>query len=555
MIHCITYPGGTEHEKMAYIIRNKVDVQPGIKERKSMKEQSTKAVAKKKFFKMVFSRAEIFVILILVQMLIFLGIPYYLKEYATFIYSVMSLMEIIVLVYIINTEGNPAFKLSWILCVMAVPVVGTIFYIYVHLQLETRFVQNRLAALRMETEPYMDQDQKITDALWEGKSANAQLSYYLSHQLGFPTYRNTEAEYFPVGEAKFTSMIKELEKAEKFIFMEYFIVEEGIMWNTILEILKRKAAEGVEVRFMYDGMCAFDLLPYSYPKKLQKYGINCKMSNKIRPFVSTIQNNRDHRKICVIDGQVGYVGGVNLADEYINEKERFGHWKDTAVLLRGDAVQSLTMIFLQMWDVDMRGVEPYGKYLTKKADTLNEKLGYVIPYADSPFDHENVGEEVYFHILNHAKKYVHIMTPYLILDNEMLTTLIRAAKSGIEVIIIMPHIPDKWYAFAVAKTYYKELIEGGVQIYEYTPGFVHAKIFVSDDDTATVGSINLDFRSLYLHFENGVFIYDNPEVQKVEEDFQNTLAKCHKVTVTEVRNRGILMKTAGQVLRLVAPLM
>ena len=555
MIHCITYLGGTEHEKMAYIIRNKVDVQSGIKERKSMKEQSTKAVAKKKFFKMVFSRAGIFVILILVQMLIFLGIPYYLKEYATFIYSVMSLMEIIVLVYIINTEGNPAFKLSWILCVMAVPVVGTIFYIYVHLQLETRFVQNRLAALRMETEPYMDQDQKITDALWEGKSANAQLSYYLSHQLGFPTYRNTEAEYFPVGEAKFTSMIKELEKAEKFIFMEYFIVEEGIMWNTILEILKRKAAEGVEVRFMYDGMCAFDLLPYSYPKKLQKYGINCKMSNKIRPFVSTIQNNRDHRKICVIDGQVGYVGGVNLADEYINEKERFGHWKDTAVLLRGDAVQSLTMIFLQMWDVDMRGVEPYGKYLTKKADTLNEKLGYVIPYADSPFDHENVGEEVYFHILNHAKKYVHIMTPYLILDNEMLTTLIRAAKSGIEVIIIMPHIPDKWYAFAVAKTYYKELIEGGVQIYEYTPGFVHAKIFVSDDDTATVGSINLDFRSLYLHFENGVFIYDNPEVQKVEDDFQNTLAKCHKVTVTEVRNRGILMKMAGQVLRLVAPLM
>ena len=485
-----------------------------------MKEQSKKTVAKKKFFKMVFSRAGIFVILILIQLLVFLGIPYYLKEYATFIYSAMSVMEIVVLVYIINTEG-------------------TVFYIYVHLQLETRFVQNRLAALRMETEPYMDQDEKVTEALWASKSANAQLSYYLSHQLGFPTYRNTEVEYFPVGEDKFASMIKELEKAEKFIFMEYFIVEEGIMWDTILEILKRKVNEGVEVRFMYDGMCAFDLLPYSYPKKLQKFGIKCKMSNKIRPFVSTIQNNRDHRKICVIDGQTGYVGGVNLADEYINEKERFGHWKDTAVLLRGDAVQSLTMIFLQMWDVDMRGVEPYGKYLTKKAESLNDRLG----------------EEVYFHILNHAKKYVHIMTPYLILDNEMLTTLIRAAKSGIEVIIIMPHIPDKWYAFAVAKTYYKELIEGGVQIYEYTPGFVHAKVFVSDDDTATVGSINLDFRSLYLHFENGVFIYDNPEVQKVEEDFQNTLAKCHKVTVTEVRNRGVLMKVAGQVLRLVAPLM
>ena len=416
-------------------------------------------------------------------------------------------------------------------------------------------MDHRLRTLNDATSPFMKQDKETVEALRVSKPANANLAHYLTHQAAFPVHRNTEVTYFPLGENKFKEMKKQLRLAEKYIFLEYFIVEEGIMWNTILEILKRKAAEGVEVRFMYDGMCAFDLLPYSYPKKLQKYGINCKMSNKIRPFVSTIQNNRDHRKICVIDGQVGYVGGVNLADEYINEKERFGHWKDTAVLLRGDAVQSLTMIFLQMWDVDMRGVEPYGKYLTKKADTLNEKLGYVIPYADSPFDHENVGEEVYFHILNHAKKYVHIMTPYLILDNEMLTTLIRAAKSGIEVIIIMPHIPDKWYAFAVAKTYYKELIEGGVQIYEYTPGFVHAKIFVSDDDTATVGSINLDFRSLYLHFENGVFIYDNPEVQKVEEDFQNTLAKCHKVTVTEVRNRGILMKMAGQVLRLVAPLM
>ena len=520
-----------------------------------MKEQSKKTVAKKKFFKMVFSRAGIFVILILIQLLVFLGIPYYLKEYATFIYSAMSVMEIVVLVYIINTEGNPAFKMTWMLCVMALPVIGTVFYIYVHLQLETRFVQNRLAALRMETEPYMDQDEKVTEALWASKSANAQLSYYLSHQLGFPTYRNTEVEYFPVGEDKFASMIKELEKAEKFIFMEYFIVEEGIMWDTILEILKRKVNEGVEVRFMYDGMCAFDLLPYSYPKKLQKFGIKCKMSNKIRPFVSTIQNNRDHRKICVIDGQTGYVGGVNLADEYINEKARFGHWKDTAVLLRGDAVQSLTMIFLQMWDVDMRGVEPYGKYLTKKAESLNDRLGYVIPYADSPFDHENVGEEVYFHILNHAKKYVHIMTPYLILDNEMLTTLIRAAKSGIEVIIIMPHIPDKIYAYLLARSYYAELLQAGVKIYEYMPGFVHAKVFTSDNTKAVVGSINMDYRSLHLHFECAVYLFRNPAVQQAEADFQETLKHCQEITLEDCRTYPMPKKIAGKVLRLFAPLM
>ena len=520
-----------------------------------MKEQSTKTVAKKKFFKMVFSRAGIFVILILIQMLVFLGIPYYLKEYATFIYSVMSLMEIIVLVYIINTEGNPAFKLSWILCVMAVPVVGTIFYIYVHLQLETRFVQNRLAALRMETEPYMDQDQKITDALWEGKSANAQLSYYLSHQLGFPTYRNTEAEYFPVGEAKFASMIKELEKAEKFIFMEYFIVEEGIMWNEILDILIDKVSKGVEVRFMYDGMCSMVQLPYHYPKTMKKYGIKCKMFSPIKPVLSSHQNNRDHRKICVIDGRVAFTGGINLADEYINQKVRFGHWKDTAVMLKGEAVQNFTMMFLQMWNVSERGKEDYAKYLTPKSLDIRRELGFVLPYADSPFDHENIGEQVYFHLLNHAKKYVHIMTPYLILDNEMVTNLTYTAKCGIEVIIIMPHIPDKWYAFAVAQTYYEELISAGVQIYEYTPGFVHAKVFVSDNDTATVGTINLDYRSLYHHFECGTFIYNNPVVWEIERDFQNTLKACQKITMLDVKARRIGMKMVGRVLRLIAPLM
>ena len=268
-----------------------------------------------------------------------------------------------------------------------------------------------------------------------------------------------------------------------------------------------------------------------------------------RTHPSTSQNNRDHRKICVVDGKVAFTGGVNLADEYINKKVRFGHWKDTAIKIEGDAVQSFTMMFLQMWNITERQPEDYAKYLTEKQPGFSRKDGYIIPYGDSPFDHENVGEEVYFHILNHAKKYVHIMTPYLILDNEMLTTLIRAAKSGIEVIIIMPHIPDKWYAFAVAKTYYKELIEGGVQIYEYAPGFVHAKVFVSDDDTATVGSINLDYRSLYLHFECGVFIYRNPVVRDIEKDFQETLAKCQKVTMTEVRNRSTFVKIYGQVFK------
>ena len=520
-----------------------------------MVKNEVSGTAKKGLFRIVFSRTGIILLLIALQAAVFIGMPLYLEEYMTYIYGATTILEVVVLIYIINSEGNPAFKMTWMLCVLAFPIIGTLFYLFVKMQFGSSYMEHRLAKLRIETDPYLQQEPKVLEALWASKSANAQLSYYLSQRLGFPTYRNTEVKYFPLGEYKFKALVEELKKAKKYIFMEYFIVEEGYMWGTILNILRHKAEEGVEVRFMYDGMCAISMLPYDYPNKINRWGIKCKMVNKVKPFLSTTQNNRDHRKICVIDGCVGFTGGINLGDEYINRKERFGHWRDTAVMLKGDAVQSLTMIFLQMWNVDERKEEDYRRYLTPKTPGLKRELGYVIPYADSPFDNENVGEEVYFHILNHAKKYVHIMTPYLILDNEMITTLTRAAKSGIEVIIIMPHIPDKWYAFVVAKTYYKELIESGVQIYEYTPGFVHAKVFVADDDTATVGTINLDYRSLYLHFECGTFIYNNSEIDRIERDFQQTLAKCHKVTLIEVKKRSAFTKIAGQVLRLIAPLM
>lgn len=520
-----------------------------------MSDNSKTRTAKKGLFRIVFSRMGIILFLLLIQFGIFFMVPGYLGDYTKYMYGIMTVLGVVVVIYIINEKGNPAFKMTWILFVVGFPFVGTLFYIFTKIQPETRFMKQRYSALKIEAGPYMRQRKDVVDAIWASKSANANLSHYLSRYLGFPTYRNTSVKYFPLGEDKFEAMVEELQKAKRFIFMEYFIVEEGYMWDTILNILREKAAEGVEVRFMYDGMCALSMLPYTYPEKIKKMGIQCKMSNAVRPFLSTVQNNRDHRKICVIDGKVGFTGGINIGDEYINRKVRFGHWKDTAVMLKGDGVQSLTMMFLQMWNVEERKPETYRKYLTPRRKELRRELGYVIPYADSPFDNENVGEEVYFHILNHAKKYVHIMTPYLILDHEMISTLTRAAKSGIEVVIIMPHIPDKWYAFVVAKTYYKELIENGVQIYEYTPGFVHAKVFISDDDTATVGTINLDYRSLYLHFECGVFIYNNSEVDKIERDFQQTLQKCHKVTLIEVKNQTMVTKVAGQVLRLIAPLM
>lgn len=511
--------------------------------------------AKKGLLSVVFSRTALVVVLILLQLALMMGLATFLQEYALYVYVITMIVQAIVVIYIINEKGNPEFSRTWILLILIFPVFGCLFYIYVKLELGTKYIGDRLDKLETETRPYLEQKEEIIEDLRRSKPANANLSHYMLYQRHFPTYRNTKAVYFSCGEEKFPALVDALEKAEKYIFMEYFIVAEGYMWDTILDILKRKAAQGVEVRFMYDGMCSISLLPYNYPKILRKHGIKCKMFSPIHPILSTTQNNRDHRKICVVDGKVGFTGGINLADEYINQKERFGYWKDTAVMLEGDAVQSLTMLFLQMWNVTEKKPEHYENYLTVKSAGLHRELGFMIPYGDSPYDHENVGEEVYFHILNHAKKYVHIMTPYLILDSAMIDTLTRAAKSGIDVKIIMPHIPDKWYAFAVAKTYYKELIEAGVKIYEFTPGFVHAKIFVSDDDTATVGTINLDYRSLYLHFECGIFIYNNPVVRDVEKDFQNTLRKCHRVSITDIKKVNPFMMICGRVLRLIAPLM
>lgn len=511
--------------------------------------------AKKGIHHLAFSRTMVLVVLLLIQLAIFVGTVTYLNDYAQYIYGLFGLLEIVSVIYIINSKSNPAFKITWILLIFVLPVFGTAFYLFMKIMPGTGLIERRLNDLAAATSEYMKQDTETLEALRLSKPANGNLAYYLSKQGSFPVHRNTAVTYFTSGEEKFEELKKRLREAKRFIFLEYFIVEEGIMWDSILEILLQKVKEGVEVRFMYDGMCSLSRLPHDYDRTLRKKGIKCKMFSQVRPILSSYQNNRDHRKICVIDGEIGFTGGINLADEYINVIERFGHWKDTAVMLEGEAVQNLTILFLQMWNITQRHQENYTAYLTTKSLDFKRELGFVLPYGDSPFDKEIIGEQVYFHILNHAKKYVHIMTPYLILDNEMLTTLTFAAKCGVEVIIIMPHIPDKWYAFLLAKTYYEELMEAGVQIYEYTPGFVHAKVFVSDNDTATVGTINLDYRSLYHHFECGTFIYGNQVVWDIERDFQETLLKCEKVTLMNLKSRGLLERIVGRVLRLVAPLM
>ena len=512
----------------------------------------------RKLLRIIFGRTAFVVMSLLLQISILLAGFRFLSHYMVYIYGGFTLLSAFVILYVVNKDENPSFKLAWIIPITVIPVFGTLLYLFLELQWEGKIINRKLRENISDTQPYLKQNPRYMEQLAKTSRSNANLAAYIENSGSYPVYGNTNVKYYPVGEEMFEDMKKELEKAKRFIFMEYFIVERGEMWDSLLEILERKVQEGVEVRFMYDSMCCLVLLPYSYPRELRAKGLKAKMFAPIRPALSTYQNNRDHRKILVIDGHTAFTGGINLADEYINRKVRFGHWKDTGIMVKGDAVTSFTMMFLQMWNITEKEPEDYGRYLRDPEFFYPPELsmeGFVIPYGDSPLDQETVGELVYLDIINTARNYVHIMTPYLILNYELVQALQFAAKRGVETIIIMPHIPDKEYAFLLAKAHYEELIRAGVQIYEYTPGFVHAKVFTSDDEKAVVGTINMDYRSLYLHFECAAYIYRNEVIKDVERDFKETLAKSQVITLEECRHYPWYKKFAGRVLRLFAPLM
>ena len=512
----------------------------------------------RKLLRIIFGRTAFVVMSLLLQISILLAGFRFLSHYMVYIYGGFTLLSAFVILYVVNKDENPSFKLAWIIPITVIPVFGTLLYLFLELQWEGKIINRKLRENISDTQPYLKQNPRYMEQLARTSRSNANLAAYIENSGSYPVYGNTNVKYYPVGEEMFEDMKKELEKAKRFIFMEYFIVERGEMWDSLLEILERKVQEGVEVRFMYDGMCCLVLLPYSYPRELRAKGLKAKMFAPIRPALSTYQNNRDHRKILVIDGHTAFTGGINLADEYINRKVRFGHWKDTGIMVKGDAVTSFTMMFLQMWNITEKEPEDYGRYLRDPEFFYPPELsmeGFVIPYGDSPLDQETVGELVYLDIINTARNYVHIMTPYLILNYELVQALQFAAKRGVETIIIMPHIPDKEYAFLLAKAHYEELIRAGVQIYEYTPGFVHAKVFTSDDEKTVVGTINMDYRSLYLHFECAAYIYRNEVIKDVERDFKETLAKSQVITLEECRHYPWYKKFAGRVLRLFAPLM
>ena len=504
----------------------------------------------------IFGRTMLILVMLGVQILMMVLAFSRLQNIVPYLYGLLLALYGWLILHLVNKPTEPTTKITWILLVVLVPPVGVSLYIFVEFDIGHRVLNRRLSRVIAETAPLMPDRSAQTERILAEKPDLSGLARYAWKYGNYPIYDNTDVKYFSSGESSMEAMIRDLKRAKDFIFVEFFIIDEGYMWGRVLKILEEKVKQGVEVRVMYDGTCALFRLPYRYPEMMEKLGIPCKMFSPMRPMLSTHYNNRDHRKILVIDGKVAYTGGVNLADEYINRKVLFGHWKDVSIRLEGEAVRSFTLMFLQMWNINESG-DDFPRYLAASDGVLPAAPapGAVLPYGDSPLDDERVGEMIYLDILARAQRYVHIMTPYLILDSELITALTFAAKRGVEVSIILPHVPDKKYAFALAKTHYRELIEAGVHILEYTPGFVHAKIFVSDDDRAVVGTINLDYRSLYLHFECAAYLQGVPAVGDIEADFRATAAKCWEIGLEDLKKIKLSTRVAGWLLKVFAPVM
>lgn len=511
--------------------------------------------------RILFSRMILVGLSLLVQIAVLITIILRFGDYFIYFYVFCLIVSVAAVLWIINNNNNPAYKITWLVLILLFPIFGGLFYLMFGGNRSSKRMQLKNAMVDQKTKKSLKQNRDILDQLEAIDPHIYRQAAFLVASSDYPVYQHSTSQYFPLGEDQFVSMLDALQQAEHYIFLEYFIVEEGLMWDSILEILVAKAAAGVDVRMIYDDIGCVMTLPHHYERKLQALGIKCKVFNPFTPILSARLNNRDHRKIVIIDGHTAYTGGTNLADEYINFKVKYGHWKDTAIKISGEAAWSFTVMFLTFWDY--LGAESTviseDDYATYQPHVYHEEQfisdGFVLPYADSPLDDESTAKIAYLNMINGAKRYIYITTPYLILDNELIVGLCAAATSGVDVRIITPHIPDKWYVFGVTRANYPVLLRSGVKIYEYTPGFMHAKCCVADDEVAIVGSINLDYRSLYLHFECAAWLYRASCIADIKADFDQTLAKSQQITMTDCNNRPWYQVLGYSVLRLFAPLM
>lgn len=510
----------------------------------------------KKLWNILFHRCVLVGFALVLQVAALIVILLKFQSYFVYFYGFCVLLSLIIVLRIINGRSNPGYKIAWIVPILLVPIFGVLFYLMFGGNRLSPRVKRKMQRIQQRLDDALRQDPPVLPAVEAVSGEAAAQARYLQHYAGCPPYAHTETEYLPSGEIKFERMKEALSSAERFIFLEYFIIEEGVMWNALLEIMAEKAAHGVDVRVIYDDVGCLMKLPAHYNRRLEALGIQCCVFNPFVPVLTARLNNRDHRKIAVIDGKIGFTGGVNLADEYINVKQRYGHWRDAAILLRGDAVWSLTAMFLSTWSHLRHTEEEFSLFRPSEDGTpAKAPTGFVQPYADSPLDNELVGETVFFNTLAKARRYVYMTTPYLILDNEMVTALSTAAKSGVDVRIVTPSVSDNRAVHAVTRANYDLLIENGVRIYEYTPGFIHEKLLVCDDQYATVGTVNMDYRSLYLHFECGVWLFQTDSVRQIREDIEQTISQSREITAEDCRTTAWYRRAVRSFLRAFAPLM
>ncbi len=509
--------------------------------------------ARRNLATILFSRLGLIVVLLLVQFGLLAAAFLWFENLLPHFLGGSALFTVFMVIVLLNSDSDPTAKISWLIVIMILPVFGALLYWYTKSDLGHRLLKSRLKTVSDSTRELLPQSEEALNDLAQTHPYTADLASYLRRCGPHPVFRDTEVRYFPSGEDAFEEMLRCIESAKRCVYLEFFIVAEGGMWDRTRDLLARKAAQGVDVRLMYDGTCEFTTLPHDYPRQMEALGIRCKMFAPATPFVSTHYNYRDHRKIVVVDGHTAITGGFNLADEYINARTRFGHWKDAAIRLTGPAARSFMLMFLQMWNLDER--YPEYEALALPAPPAKNAPGYVIPFGDCPLDGDKVGERVYMDILNTAHRYVHIMTPYLILDGELETAVKFAAERGVDVKIILPGIPDKLMPYALAKSHYASLLRSGVEIYEYTPGFLHSKVFVSDDSCGVVGTINLDYRSLYHHFECAAYLKECPCLGDIEKDFRRTLGKCRAVTLQTLKYEKWYFRLLGPILKAFAPLL
>ncbi|MCR4924070.1 MAG: cardiolipin synthase [Lachnospiraceae bacterium] len=509
--------------------------------------ERTKKKSKKIVSRVFFSRGVPIVLFIILQVVFLVAFAFYFQLYFERYYLVSAFMALFTVIYIINRNSKNEFKLAWIIMIVFLPVFGILMYIYTVInpftrRLKKRYEKHHGIAMSMLSSCVNE------DIIKGEKKEFSLISNFMWETGSYPTYSGSEITYYDEGDKVFEAIIAELKKAEKYIFLQFFIISPGILWDRIHEILKEKAKEGVEVRIIYDGTNTLTNVTKRFRETLEAENLKTRVFLPVRPLFSTNMDFRNHRKIVIVDGKAAFTGGCNIGDEYANIIERFGHWKDCGALIKGTAVNTFVAMFLESWALCVKkaGTEDYRRFSFESSEEFPAAEGsYLIPYGDDPFNHFDIAEELYNHIIRRAQKYIYIMTPYFVIDNEMLNSLCFAARSGVDVRIVLPHIPDKKLPYCVAHTFFERLLRAGVKIYKYTPGFIHSKVVLSDNKKAVVGTVNFDFRSLYHHFEDGLFIYKDPVIKDIKRDFKAVFESSEIISYEAYARMPLWYKISG----------